>query len=108
MFNELNKKNTLPVGFSTENVEYKKLSDYVGTEINPCGYLICTTRYGKAVTVFTSENVGISIPNRYASTFEAFTEAQIEAVLDGHLKLTNIREADTRNGHTVLFDFADC
>ena len=109
MFNEYNYKSTVREGIDTDKMDFLPIKNFVGQEILVDGFFFTEGRYGRQVVV-VGNGYKINLPSRSTEVFQkiAENEEQLKAVLDGHLKLTNIKVKDTRNGTTTVFDFADC
>ena len=109
MFNEYNYKSTVREGIDTDKMDFLPIKNFVGQEILVDGFFFTEGRFGRQVVV-VGNGYKINLPSRSTEVFQkiAENEEQLKAVLDGHLKLTNIKVKDTRNGTTTVFDFADC
>ena len=109
MFNEYNYKSTVREGIDTDAMEFLPIKNFVGQEIRVDGFFFTQGRYGEQVVV-VGNGYKINIPSRNAEIFHkiASDSEQLKAVLTGHLKLTNIKIKNTKNGTTTIFDFADC
>lgn len=108
MFNEKNRvRNTVAEGIETKDMDFKPLKDFVGQSVQIFGYFFSTGgKYGKQVVAVTKECL-INLPKRYTEEFEALTVEEIEAIKNGKLILKDIRTLDSKNGKTVVFDYAD-
>lgn len=109
MFNEYNYKSTVREGIDTDKMEFLPIKNFVGQEIRVDGFFFTEGRYGRQVVV-VGNGYKINLPSRSTEVFQKIANdpEQLKAVLTGHLKLTNIKIKDTRNGTTTIFDFADC
>ena len=109
MFNEYNYKRTVREGIDTDAMEFLPIKNFVGQEVRVDGFFFTQGRYGEQVVV-VGNGYKINIPSRSAEVFHkiANDQEQLNAVLTGHLKLTNIKMKDTKNGTTTIFDFTDC
>ena len=109
MFNEYNYKSTVREGIDTDKMEFLPIKNFVGQEIRVNGFFFTKGRYGEQVVV-VGNGYKINLPSRSTEVFQkiANNPEQLNAVLTGHLKLTNIKMKDTKNGTTTIFDFADC
>ena len=109
MFAEYNFKSTVREGIDTDKMEFLPIKNFVGQNVLVDGFFFTEGRYGKQVVV-VGNGYKINLPSRSTEVFQkiAENEEQLKAVLSGHLKLTNIKIKDTRNGTTTIFDFADC
>lgn len=108
-FGCLNKasKKTVRDGINSDSWEFKPLKDFIGTEILVNGFFFTEGKYGKQVVVI-ADGVKVNIPKRYTEQFEQIRdndEARAD-MLEGHLKLTDIKAIDSQNGKTVAFNFA--
>lgn len=109
MFNEYNYKSTVKEGIDTDKMEFLSIKNFVGQDVLVDGFFFTEGRYGKQVVV-VGNGYKINLPSRSTEVFQKIANdpEQLQAVLTGHLKLTNIKIKDTRNGTTTIFDFADC
>lgn len=109
MFNELNKKRTIKEGLELSTMPFVKLRDLIGREIRVDGFFFTEGDYGKQVVV-VGNAMKINMPARAVAMFEDIraNEQMVNALLEGHCKLTNIREGQTKKGTAILFDLADC
>lgn len=109
MFNEYNYKSTVREGIDTDAMEFLPIKNFVGQEVRVDGFFFTRGRYGDQVVV-VGNGYKINLPSRSTEIFQkiANDSEQLKAVLTGHLKLTNIKIKDTKNGTTTIFDFADC
>ncbi len=118
MFEQLNKdvKKTVKDGINTDSMEFVALYDkkrglwpeVVGKEIPVEGFFFVDGKYGKK-TVVIGLGKKIELPKRYTDTFlKIRDDAQmLQAVLDGKLKLTDIKEVESDNGKTAAFKLTD-
>ena len=109
MFNELNSKRTIKEGIDLQEMPFVKLKDMAGVEVLVDGFFFTDGGYGRQVVV-VGNGVKINMPQRAVSLFEDIkADSKLtQAVLEGHLKLINIREVQAKKGSTVLFELADC
>lgn len=111
MFNEMNvTRNTVREGINTDAMEFRPLKDYIGTEIRVDGFFFTTKgKYGKQVVVVGNGSL-INMPKRAVEVFEkiANDDVMLQAVLDGHLKLTDLKTIETKNGKTTAYTLTDC
>ena len=109
MFNEYNYKSTVREGIDTDAMEFLPIKNFVGQEIRVDGFFFTQGRYGEQVVV-VGNGYKINLPSRSVEVFHkiANNPEQLNAALTGHLKLTNIKMKDTKNGTTTTFDFSDC
>lgn len=112
MFNELNKQfvNTVKEGIDTENMEFKKLNDFIGKTIKVDGFWISKGKFGEQVVV-VGNGYKINMPGRAVDTFKAIRENEfmVKAVLEGHMEIINIAAVTAKNGNeTVSYELHDC
>lgn len=90
---------------------FKDREKLLGKTVNVRGFLVTKpSKYGSSVLVVIEPIDGIELlylPERYVDEFRDFNEEEVTAITSGHLALTNFREVETKNGMTVLFDYAD-
>ena len=110
IFEKLNKgKRTVRENINTDNMEYCKLSNFIGQTIRVDGFWISDKgNYGKQVVVVGNGWL-INMPKRATEQFEAIlkNEEMLNAVLDGHLALTDIRPIKTNTGDTTSYTFTE-
>lgn len=110
IFEKLNKgKRTVREGINTDNMEYCKLSNFIGQTIRVDGFWISDKgNYGKQVVVVGNGWL-INMPKRATEQFESIlkNEEMLNAVLDGHLALTDIRPIKTNTGDTTSYTFTE-
>ena len=106
---EYNYKSTVREGIDTDKMDFLPIKNFVGQDVLVDGFFFTEGRYGRQVVV-VGNGYKINLPSRSTEVFQkiANDQEQLKAVLTGHLKLTNIKIKDTRNGTTTIFDFADC
>lgn len=110
MFEKLNgSASTVKEGIVLENLEFKPLKDFINKTIRVNGFFFTQGRYGKQVVV-VGENCKINMPARAVEQFEliANNTEMVDAVLNGHLLLTDIKSIKTKNGTTTSYTFKDC
>lgn len=102
-------KKTVRDGINSESWEFVPLKNFIGKDVKVDGFFFTEGKYGKQVVVI-GEGVKINIPKRYTKVFEGIrdNDDQRNGVLEGHMKLTNIRNMDAKEGKTVAFDFGNC
>lgn len=108
MFNEKNRtgNSVVPANVKLEDMEFVGLKDFIGKEIHVQGYFFSEGKFGTQVSII-AEGKKINMPKRCVEEFASFTEEEKKAVLAGKLILTDIKEANTKNGTTTVFKFAD-
>lgn len=82
------------------------LKEYIGKEIIVEGYFFTEGKFGTQVSVIANGQC-INMPKRCVEEFLSFTEEEKRAVLDKKLKLTDIKSAETKNGTTTVFTYAE-
>lgn len=105
-----NTRNTVREGINTENMEFRPLKEFIGSEIHVDGFFFTTKgKYGKQVVVVGNGSL-INMPKRAVDVFEeiAKDDEKLQAVLDGHLKLTDLKTIETKNGKTTAYTLTDC
>lgn len=107
MFKEKNYKSTCSIEIS-DNAEYIKLSDCVGEELNPIGFIIHEkSKYGKSLSLVIDSKTLVNMPSWSVEIFEDFTDEEVEAFKNGKCLITNIEKKTTSNGETTVFSFDD-
>lgn len=108
-FATLNKtsKKTVRDNINSDSWEFKPLREFAGKEILVNGFFFTEGKYGKQVVVI-ADGVKVNIPKRYTADFEQIrdNDEARNAMLEGHLKLTDIKNIDSANGKTTAFTFA--
>lgn len=108
MFEGHNKESirTVKEGINTEGMEFVKLADYIGKTIKVDGFFFTKSKYGEQAVVVADGKL-INVPKRYTDDFKEIRDnkEELAAVLEGKLSLGNIKEIDSKNGKTVIFDF---
>lgn len=110
MFNEMNgTKKAIRDGIDTRAMQFAPLKDFIGREFVVDGFFFTNGKYGKQVVIVGAGSL-INFPNRAVKTFESIESdpQKLDAVLNGHLKITDIKMGETRNGSTVFYTLADC
>ena len=106
MFGELNKKSTVREGIDTSNMEFKKLREFIGLNVNPVGFFITDGKFGEQVVVVTEECL-INMPSYAADTFKNLSSEQIEAIKDGKMIITDIVVKEIHGRECTVFRYAD-
>lgn len=106
-YNQVSKR-TIKEGITTEGMTFKPLKDFCGKELVVDGFFFTEGRYGKQAVII-ADGFKINLPKRYVDVFTKIRDdqAQLDAVLAGHMALTNIRMLDAKEGKTAAFDFKD-
>lgn len=108
LFEKLNQNvRTVKSDVDLSSMPFKPIKDYIGQDIEVCGFFFTEGRFGKQVVV-VGNGAKINIPSRYVKQFELIQETpeMLQAVLDGQLVLRNVKASNTRNGSTTTFEFA--
>ena len=106
MFGELNKKSTVREGIDTSNMEFKKLREFIGSNVNPVGFFITEGKFGEQAVVVTEECL-INMPSYTTETFKNLTDEQIEAIKDGKMIITDIAVKEIHGKECTVFRYAD-
>ena len=112
MFAEKNFAKTVNDQINTEGFEFVKLKDYAQTvkpdEVTKLYGWITSNKgkFGTSVAV-VAEDMFISLPKRYVDFFQGLTGEERNAFIAGKCGITNIREQQTENGTTYVFDWVD-
>ena len=102
-------KKTVRDGIESKDLEKAKIGDYVGKDIPVDGFFINDGKNGEWVVVISEGKKIESIPSQYLEQFKTIrnTPEALQDMMDGKLKLTNIRPYKTKAGkNTYLMDFA--
>ena len=106
MFGELNKKSTVREGIDTSKMEFKKLKDFIGNNVNPVGFFISEGKFGEQVVIVT-EDCLINMPSYTTKTFKNLSAEQIDAIKDGKMLITDIEEIAIKGRECTVFRYAD-
>lgn len=108
MFSEKNLgKVTVNQSINTKELPFVKLKDKLGSSVKIFGYFFTNGDYGKQLVCVTKTEL-INMPNRYVEVFENWSDDEREAIINGKLILSNIREYVSKSGRaSVIFDYAD-
>lgn len=101
---------TLKEGLTLETMEFKSLKEFRGQTLKVDGFFFTNSgKYGKQV-VLVANNCKINMPKRAVETFEeiAKNDKLLNAVLEGHMEITDIREIETRQGTSTSYSFKTC
>ena len=111
MFEKFNKSftNTVREDIDTDDMEFVKLKEFEGKSIKVDGFFFTKGDYGKQVVV-VGNGKKINMPERAVEMFEQIRNDQemLQAVLDGHLLITNIEPKKAKKGNTYTFELQDC
>ena len=107
MFSEYNYRSTVRDGIDTEAMEFLPIKNFVGQEIRVDGFFFTEGRFGKQ-GIAVGNGYKINLPARSTEIFQKIADdpEQLKAVLTCHLKLTNIKMRNPKNGTTPVFDSA--
>lgn len=108
MFESLNKKRTIMEGVETEGMEFKKLKDFLNTNIPVKGFFYTTNRIsGELQVVVVTETCLVNMPRRAVEQFKTIEEKpeMLKAVLDGKLTIEVGDMVKTKHGATVQYNF---
>lgn len=106
MFEKYNRTtSTIREGIDLEGMQFVKLSAFVGKNIKVDGFFFTNGDYGKQVVV-VGNGYKINMPARAVEDFESIQKSpeELQAVLDGHLMITNIQALKKTTGYKL----ADC
>lgn len=111
MFEKFNKSyaNTVKEGIDTESMEFVKLKEFEGKTVKVDGFFFTKGDYGKQLVV-VGNGYKINMPERAVEMFEEIRSnpEMLQAVLDGHLLITNIAPKKAKKGNTYTFELQDC
>lgn len=111
MFEKFNKQytNTVREGVNTDEMDFCKLKEFEGKTIKVDGFFFTKGDYGKQVVV-VGNGKKINMPERAVEMFEDIRSnpEMLQAVLDGHLLITNIEPRKAKKGNTYSFELQDC
>lgn len=106
MFEKLNKSiKTIKDGIDLKEMDFVKLNKFIGQSISVDGFFFTNGKYGKQVVV-VGNGCKVNMPQRAVEQFEMIQDDRemLDAVLAGHLKITDIYEKSNTTGYTL----ADC
>ena len=106
MFGELNKKSTVKEGIDTSNMEFKKLREFIGSNVNPVGFFITDGKFGEQAVVVTEECL-INMPSYATETFKNLSSEQIDAIKDGKMIITDIAVKKIHGKECTVFRYVD-
>lgn len=110
LFDKLNTHaRTIKEDIDLATMEFRPLKDFVGHQVQVDGFFFTNGKYGKQVVV-VGNGFKINIPAREVEKFEQIQQDpdMLKGLLEGHLKLTDIKESKTRNGTSVIFRYTYC
>lgn len=108
-FNLANGGNSIAEGYELNDHPIVSLSPEVEGQ-RLFGFYICKegkTQKGKIIprkAILCGEVNQISLPERYRETFEGFKDDQKAMLMSGRVIIKNIKQIDTPNGATHVFD----
>ena len=93
-------------GVDLTKMQFKKLKEFVGEELDVEGYFFFFGDYGKQVCV-VANGYKVNLPIRCVEIFEEINndEESKQAILNGQMIITNIEEKKTKKGNTTTFEF---
>lgn len=93
-------------GTKLEEMQFKKLKEFKGKELNVEGYFFTNGDYGKQVCII-ADGYKINMPLRCVEIFEEINmDAESKkAIADGRMMIVNIDEVKTKRGTTTTFEF---
>lgn len=108
MFEQLNHKGTIRDGLDITNYPFAPLKDFIGQDLKVDGFFFTEGQYGRQVVVVANDTK-INFPSRSVEEFQKIADSVelLDAVLEQHLLITDIKAIKTRNGNTVSYRFAD-
>ena len=108
MFESLNRKRTIMEGVDTEGMEFKKLRDFINTDLPVKGFFFTTNRIsGEVQVVVVTETCLVNMPRRAVEQFMTIQETpeMLKAVLEGKLTIEVGDMIKTKQGATVQYNF---
>ena len=120
MFKELNSTKTIKEGINLEDLEFRKLKEFIGEDLAVDGFFFTNGDYGEQLVVvartlgkvhaITQGAYKVNMPNRAINQFKQIRDNRdmLNAVLEGHLMITGIEEGKVGRGVTTLYTLADC
>lgn len=93
-------------GTDLKSMEFKKISEFIGQELDVDGYFFTNGEYGKQVCAIAN-GFKINLPIRYVEIFEEIDsdDELKDAILNGKMQIVNIQETKTKKGKTTTFEF---
>ena len=112
MFEKFNRvfKSSLKKDVDLDSMEFAKLKEFEGKTLKVEGFFFTDSKkYGRAV-VIVANGYKINMPKRAVAEFdEIFNDDEmLDAVLKGHLEITDIKEYDGKSGTTTIYTLKDC
>ena len=108
MFKELNSKRTIKEGIDLSELNFFKLKELEGRELKVDGFFFTDGGFGRQVVV-VANGMKVNMPARAVDIFERIrnNDQMVQAMLEGHLAITNIKQAKTKKGSTTTFELTD-
>lgn len=110
MFEQLNRTSNavLKENAKLEDMDFIKLREFIGKEITVDGFFFTNGEFGEQVVV-VSDNYKINMPARAVEQFKKISESEEmrNAVLEGHLSLTGIKELKGKRGKYIAYTLID-
>lgn len=110
MFEQLNRNSNavLKENAKLEEMDFIKLREFIGKEITVDGFFFTNGEFGEQVVV-VSDSFKINMPARAVEQFKAISESEEmrNAVLEGHLAITGIKELKAKRGKTIVYTLID-
>lgn len=111
MFKEMNTtyRRTVREGINTDDMTFAPLRDFCGKQLKVDGFFFTDGKFGKQVVVVANGWL-VNMPKRAVEVFETIEkdDDMLQAVLNGHLLITDIKPLDSKNGTTTAYTLADC
>lgn len=112
MFEKFNRvfKSSLPKNIDLDEMEFAKLKEFEGKTLKVEGFFFTESKkYGRAVVIIAN-GYKINMPKRSVAEFEEIfnDDEMLDAVLSGHLAITDIKEYEGNTGKTVIYTLKDC
>lgn len=112
MFEKFNRvfKSSLPRSIDLDSMEFAKLKEFEGKTLKVEGFFFTESKkYGRAVVIIAN-GYKINMPKRSVAEFEEIfnDDEMLDAVLEGHLSITDIREYEGATGTTTIYTLKDC
>lgn len=110
MFESFNFRSTVRSDVDTTKMEFIPLKHFINRTIVVDGFFFTEGKFGRQVVIVNAENAAlVNMPKRAVEQFDAIAKNDelVQAVLQGHLALTDIKAIKTKNGNTVSYKLAD-
>lgn len=110
MFEQLNRNSNavLKENVKLEDMNFIKLREFIGKEITVDGFFFTNGEYGEQVVIVSGTHK-INMPARAVEQFKAISESEEmrNAVLEGHLAITAIKELKGKRGKYIAYTLVD-